>query len=522
MNPRLTVVWCPDWSVVAAGAPAHEPAAVLHANRVVARTTAAAAEGVRQGHRRREAQRICPSLRIIDHDPARDGREFERAVHCVADMVPRLETTEPGLLTFLARGPSRYFGGEKAMARRVIELMSAALPNALIGIGLADGRFAAGIAARQSVQADRPIVIGAGIDATRSFLQSMPVHLLRDVAGGGPEFIDLLHRLGVRTLRDLAALPAPDVLARFGLMGAFAHRLANGLDDRPPGSVTPPPELAISQVFEDPVQQLDPLVFAGKQLAQELQGSLARTGQVCTRLAIVAETEYGERCDHLWYRPNGFSAAAMAERVRWQLDGWIQQPGGLSGGVVLLRFVPDEVRADDGSQLGFWGNRSEADEWAARAVARVVGLLGEQHVLVPASAGGRQPGEAFSWVALDRADVAEPNERLASSDLPWLGHLPAPSPTTILTQPLPATVVDNHGIAVRVNGRGVLSGDPCRVAIDAGAAETVTKWAGPWPVDERWWDAKQHRRLARFQLVTNTQAVLAIVEHQRWWITARY
>ncbi|MSY76154.1 MAG: hypothetical protein F2659_02670, partial [Actinobacteria bacterium] len=108
--PRLAVLWCPDWSVVAAGASPIEPVAVLYANRVVARTPAAATAGVRQGHRRREAQRICPSLRLIDHDPARDGREFEAAVRSVAQMVPRLETTEPGSLTFLARGPSRYFG----------------------------------------------------------------------------------------------------------------------------------------------------------------------------------------------------------------------------------------------------------------------------------------------------------------------------------------------------------------------------------------------------------------------------
>jgi protein ImuB len=29
----------------------------------------------------------------------------------------------------------------------------------------------------------------------------------------------------------------------------------------------------------------------------------------------------------------------------------------------------------------------------------------------------------------------------------------------------------------------------------------VTSWAGPWPVDERWWDPATHSRVVRLQLV---------------------
>ena len=36
----------------------------------------------------------------------------------------------------------------------------------------------------------------------------------------------------------------------------------------------------------------------------------------------------------------------------------------------LLRLEPEEVRSDEGVQLGLWGGRTQADEWAARAVAR--------------------------------------------------------------------------------------------------------------------------------------------------------
>ncbi len=548
MISRLVVVHCPDWSVVAAGTVPDEPAAVLHANRVVARTPAAALAGVRQGHRRREAQRICPTLRLIDHDPARDGREFEAAVRSVGQMVPRLETTEPGMLTFLARGPSRYFGGELAMAMRVGQLITDAVPalsgsvgipkgdvkqpafGTGLGIGIGDGRFTASAAARHSsrqtphlMAGAGPVIIEAGPTATRYFLATLPVGLLRDVAGVDAEFVDLLQRLGLRTLGELAALPAPDVLARFGPIGAFAHRIAAGGDDRPPGTVAPSPDLLVMRAFDDPVHMLDPLVFTAKQLAQELHGFLGADGQVCTRLAVLAETEHGERSEHLWYRAAGLSVAAIIERVRWQLDGWIQQPGGLSGGIVLLRLTPDEVRADDGTQLGFWGGRSIADEWATRAVARVAAMVGEQQVFVPTWRGGRQPDNSFQWVSVDRADVSDAADRLSVADVPWPGQLPAPSPATVLTEAVPADVVDASGQMVRVNGRGSLSANPVTMSVRGRAPQAVTAWAGPWPIDEKWWDPEHHRRLARFQITTSDgAAVLAVVEHQRWWITAVY
>jgi protein ImuB len=72
---RTVVVWCADWPIVAAGVPAGTPAVVLHANRVVACSAAARAEGVARGLRKREAQGRCPGLTVVAHDPERDARE---------------------------------------------------------------------------------------------------------------------------------------------------------------------------------------------------------------------------------------------------------------------------------------------------------------------------------------------------------------------------------------------------------------------------------------------------------------
>src|SRR5215211_5704735 len=170
---RMVTVWCPDWPVVAAGVPAATPAVVLHANRVVARSPAAAAEGVVIGQRRRQAQQLCPDVALLDHDPDRDARAFEPVVRAIGRFAPRLEVVEPGWLCLAARGPSRYFGGDDALARQLVDAVhgeAGALPTG-VGVGIADGRFAAAVAARRAGRVAMVVEPGG----TPAFLAALPV-----------------------------------------------------------------------------------------------------------------------------------------------------------------------------------------------------------------------------------------------------------------------------------------------------------------------------------------------------------
>lgn len=72
-----------------------------------------------------------------------------------------------------------------------------------------------------------------------------------------------------------------------------------------------------------------------------------------------------------------FAAAAVVDRVRWLLEGWYRSPERPTGPITLIRLTPCEVLSADGHHLGMWGERSGADDLAARALARVHGLLAE-------------------------------------------------------------------------------------------------------------------------------------------------
>ncbi|MDP8936525.1 MAG: DNA polymerase Y family protein, partial [Actinomycetota bacterium] len=209
---RTLVVWCPDWPVVAAGRPAADRVAVVAANTVVACSEGARAEGVEVGLRRRQAEARCPQLEVVGHDPGRDMRAFEPVVAAVESFTPAVEVMAPGVCAFATRGPSRYFGGDAALAASVAAKVALA---AACRVGVADGRFAAERAARLGT------VVPLGGSA--AFLAPFPVSTLGDDEA---ELADLLRRLGITTLGRLAALPGPAVLARFGPVGAVCHRLA--------------------------------------------------------------------------------------------------------------------------------------------------------------------------------------------------------------------------------------------------------------------------------------------------------
>jgi protein ImuB len=215
----------------------------------------------------------------------------------------------------------------------------------------------------------------------------------------------------------------------------------------------------------------------------------------------------------------------MVERIRWQLEGWVRQPGGLTGGVVLLRLTPVEIKPDVGRQLGFWGGRTQADEWAHRAITRLGGLLGVEAVTVPVWRGGREPARQYELLpAVDHLDVeCAPTGRSTASQKhpPWPGQLPRPSPAHLFVPAEPCTVEDLRGVNVTVSGRGFVSNPPAVLGRGPHRFQ-VASWAGPWPIEERWWEAGG-RRCARFQLVTDEGvAYLAAVETGRWWLNAMY
>jgi protein ImuB len=455
-----------------------EPLAILRAQRVAVCSPLAWQHGVRPGQRRRQAQGACPHLVIVPDDPERDIRWFEPVARSIGDLVPLVDLETPGSILLATRGPSRYVGGDAALAVRLEELAAQGVagigrsgPSSPgvsddvvgvgggFGVGIADGRLASTLAARASARRKEPVIIDPGAAATSAFLAPHPVRVLATVAGCPPDLVDLLERLGLRRLGDVAALSPEHLFDRFAAVGIAVHRLAAGTDDAAPNAVAPPADLSVVQMFEDSVVLVDPLIFAAKRLVDEMSTSLSDRACVCTRLLVEAETDHAESSQRVWYRAEGMDSGAMLDRIRWQLDGWINGSRPPTAGVVFIRLTPTQVRRDSGVQEGFWGGRSRADENAARAVTRVIGLLGPESVTVASWQGGRDPRQVYRLVPFTEREshdsgvhgsgvhdsgvhdsgVHGSGVRASGASRatapPWPGSLPLPAPALVLHDP---------------------------------------------------------------------------------------
>jgi protein ImuB len=215
--------------------------------------------GVTAGMRVGEALSRCPELKLVPPDPEGVRGLWDVVLERIESIGGQPESDRPGVAYFAAGGLRGIHGGS---LDGVLAAARSVLGRARLGV--APSRFAAWCAASQTLQR-RPTLTVEARRLTR-FLDPLPVDLLR----ARPELEELpqtLERLGVRTLGELAALPAPALAERFGHLGLRARELARGRDApltprRPPEPVTERVEL--------------PEGVSGQQLERTLELLIAR------------------------------------------------------------------------------------------------------------------------------------------------------------------------------------------------------------------------------------------------------
>jgi protein ImuB len=241
----------------------------------------AEAFGVVRGMRLGEAMSRCPSLRLVPPDPEGVRSLWSAVLDRLEGIGAELESDHAGAAFFVAGGLEGIHGGDLAgvlaAARRAL--------GAGARFGAAPSRFAAHAAALQARPRRRstgPAARSGGgalsgaprplnavvVEPTRArdFLAPLPVGLLRT----RPELQalpEVLERLGIRTLGELAALPSRAVAGRFGHPGLLALDLSRGRD-------TP---LEPRRPSEPVVERLDlPEAASGQQLERALELLIAR------------------------------------------------------------------------------------------------------------------------------------------------------------------------------------------------------------------------------------------------------
>ena len=222
----------------------------------------AEAFGVVRGMRLGEAMSRCPGLRLVPPDPEGVRSLWGAVLDRLEGIGAELESDHAGAAFFVAGGLEGIHGGDLsgvlAAARRSL--------GAGARFGAAPSRFAAHAAALQVRPRPGRHYKVVEERAVRDFLAPLPVGLLRT----RPELQalpEVLERLGIRTLGELAELPSRAVAERFGHPGLLALDLSRGRD-------TP---LEPRRPSEPVVERLDlPEAASGQQLERALELLIAR------------------------------------------------------------------------------------------------------------------------------------------------------------------------------------------------------------------------------------------------------
>ena len=513
---RAAALWFPDWPVQAArlesGDELAEPVAIAAQHRVKVCSHAARQLGIRRGMRVRNAQAVAPELTVIEDNPDRDGRMFASLAASFDEVAASVEVIRPGLVVVDVDAAGRFHGAEGKALEMLIDAASRRGIDAFAGA--ADEIATALIAARASQ------VVPPGGSAEFLAAQPLGVLVAEESLAADMDTVKALGQLGITTLGELAKLPPNAVTTRFGTKGMRIYRIASAAPDRRVAPELPVEDLAVAITPEDPIERVDAAAFAARALAASLHERLKGTGRNCLRLKVVAELHDGTRVERVWRTREPLTEAATADRVRWQLDGWLTNGG--SGAITSLILEPLEFAPPE--PVGeLWSDGASTDT-ARRVVERVQSQLGIDAVLQPRLVGGRGVAERVAMVPFGE----EPEDVDRQS---WPGAIPQPLPARLgggIDHPASRIMlIDAHAHPITVTAEALLSSDPYALAWGE-HKYLVTGWAGPWPVDEGWWGAAG-QRVARLQVVGEKpeagsveEAWLLVWTRRSWRVEAVY
>jgi hypothetical protein len=295
-------------AVVSGVEPGRERAGVLHAPVVLACSRAAWARGVRLGMTAVTARSQSDELAIVTADPVAE-RETMRAI---ADAVLAVSATVDvggrvgaggAHLAMYCEVPSKTRG--TSFGDKLVELLAELGVSARIGI--ADDRFTAWVAAAygpakpaaakpaqqelHDQQDTASLVISVPRGGSAAFLSPRPLSLLAIPA----EVQHMLESLGVTTLGEFAALPAPSVARPFEADYQGLARGESGATLRPYHPDAPIREeivVSASTVLELPGSLSGPAAIA--QISRRLALRLAGRDRGAARLDVAMVTADGE------------------------------------------------------------------------------------------------------------------------------------------------------------------------------------------------------------------------------------
>ena len=504
---RILSIWWPNlaierWAKASSGEP--DTTVILtvegsHGPIVHALTRAAAERGARVGARVTDARALDPTLIALPADPDGDVALVHRLARWAGRWSPLVEVDGHGLRLDVT-GVAHLFGGEAELVADIKRRFAA--------LGLTSR-----IAIAPNASAARALARFAPMLCSDKDLEARLAALPAAALGVNPETLQILQRLGLKTIGALLAMPRLAFARRFK-DGTVVDALDRMTGRKPEPLIAAPSETPPRATLrlEEPATHPEAAGQALGRLIPGLVGELEQKGLGARHLVLT-----GFRVD------GSISTAEVATSIP------TREPEH------LRRLLADKAAALD-PEFGFDGFALEAawaeslgvaqaslveevsaDSEVARLVDRLTVKLGTQAVRRPVAMESHLPERASGWrsaVSSSQSRSDGEGDRSTKSSgggvrrrpLHHAAHGPPPQPTARLIRP--------HRLLDRPEAIDVIYATPegmPRRFVWRRAVHDIARVEGPERISPEWWRQPSNARLRDYYRVEDRQG-------RRYWI----
>ena len=293
----------------------------------------------------------------------------------------------------------------------------------------------------------------------------------------------------MKTLGELAALPAADLVSRLGRPARAWHAMARGEDLRPLVPMLEEERFESSLDLEWPIADLEPLSFVLTRLLEPLSTRLERRDRGAAVLHVLLRLVTKETTARRLELPTPMrDVRALRTLALLDLEA---HPAAAAIDRVTIVIDPTPGRV---AQHTLYTRTQPTPEQLSTLLARLGALMGQDRFGAPAAVDTERPG-AFAMVpfSTEHNGSVERKARQARGEARKPSAL-SPQPCSVVSglrrcrQPVPArvTVVDGRPVRVTTDRRGFTGG-------------AVTHCAGPWRTSGNWWAEENQKSEIRNQ-----------------------
>jgi protein ImuB len=277
--------------------------------------------------------------------------------------------------------------------------------------------------------------------------------------------LDILHRWGIHTLGQFAALEKEEVGVRLGPIGLQLWDRAKGKTTRLLKLISPPESFAETFEFENEIETVEPLLFILRRFLQQLSLRLDALYLVASelRLQITFSDKSAYRRNFKIPEPTNHGEV-LFRMLHTHLENF------QSDFPIIAVALEAEAAKPSSQQFNLFETALRDPRRLSETLARLTGLLGADRVGTPVLEDTHRPDafriEPFAW------QLQDPKEELERLPASALRRFRLPAPASLL-------LVNNRPSHLR---SAEIQGD-------------VLGQKGPYPASGNWWDENAWERV---------------------------